>query len=216
MTQGKLDLTFLRSAWFAFVRGKCLGIFVRIRLSWAEDVLGGTVKTTLRTTIGIATTWSLFVLLSACGLTGPADGAIQSSFDPNALAIAADGSSGDVSVTFTVRAGTMGGYLEGYAIRYLDAAGNPLLPGASTLDVDGVGLRLPRGSSCTGFEGCSATDLSDQVSEAHPLPPVPTEISDAFIRGDNVTGRAEITWRAINDRGTAFQWTSFLSIVSAQ
>lgn len=166
----------------------------------------------LRTTFGIASLALVAVVTSACSLAGPAVGAIQPTFTPSSLEISEDGTASAVSVSFTVRAGTTGGYLQGYTIEYLDASGNALLDGGSRIDVDGVGLRLPRGSSCEGF-GCGSTP-ADQVSGTLSLATVPTDVALAFSANGNTSGRAEVTWRAINDHGNNYEWTSVLAIVS--
>jgi len=171
------------------------------------------VHTKLRTPIGMLSIVALTVLLSSCGLFAPTAGSVDTSFAPESIIVKSDATVTTLVATFTVRAGATAGTLNGYTVQYLTAAGDPILAGASTVESDGVGLRLPRGAACGTFQACSPSDLLYATSDALPLGPMPASIAAEFVAGGHVSGQALYTWTATNDNGFPLEWTSTVPIV---
>ncbi|MDZ7702962.1 MAG: hypothetical protein U5L04_00580 [Trueperaceae bacterium] len=150
---------------------------------------------------------SVLLLLAGCGQFGSfGDIDVTPAFTPTTLGfeVSDDGTLTIAShvVTFNVRAGSIGGRIDGYEVRYFTSAGNPIIPGDSRLySRDSLGVTLPSGIACAASEAnntaaCSINDAGARFAPRDSVPvsnfiTLPGEVAIEVLNQRLVGARAE-------------------------
>jgi hypothetical protein len=132
------------------------------------------------------------------------------------------------SIQFQAIPGAIGGFVNGYTVRYLDQSNNPLQVNGQTITgfTEGLGVSVEPGRSCDAGVGYQCPLLGSKnlqfipgpITNGDPQRLITAEVAEAYLTerskagGDPTGWKAEITFRILDDNGASRQFTIVKSV----
>ena len=132
------------------------------------------------------------------------------------------------SIQFQALAGSIGGVVTEYTVRYLDQSNNPIQVNGQTVTgfTEGFGISVEPGRSCKAGVGYACPIIGSEnlvyvpgpITEGKPHRLITGEVAEAYLTeraragGDPTNWKAEITFKVVDDNGASRQFVKVMNV----